>query len=73
MQRTKRPNALLSRYLVQEKAPWCLEHKITQDRSNAFELWGKRILGARVVWRTQSDILGVQVKQPVQLGIRCIG
>jgi hypothetical protein len=73
VQRTKRPSILLSGYVVQEKPPWCLEHKITQNGSNAFEFWGKCILGTCVVWRTLSDILGVQRKQLVHLGIRYIG
>jgi hypothetical protein len=73
MQRTKRPNVLLIRYGLQEKAPGCLELIITEDRCNAFELGGQRILGTRVVWRSLSDILGVECKQLVHFGIRCVG
>lgn len=73
MQRTIRPSLLLVRYGLQEITPRCLEFKITHDRSNAFEFRGQRIQGTRVVWRALSDILGVQRKQIVHLGIRCIG
>ena len=72
-QRTIKPSVLLVRYGLQEITPRRLKHEITQDRSNAFEFWGQRILGTRVVWRTLSDILGVQRKQIVHLGICCIG
>ena len=73
MKRTKRPSILPIRYRLQEKTPRRLEHKITKDRSNAFEFWGQRILGTRFVWRTLSDILGVQRKQLVNLGVLCVG
>ena len=72
VQRTKRPSILLSRYILQKKAPWGLERIITLDGSNPFEFWGQRIFGTRVVWGTRSEILRVQRKKLVDLGIRCI-
>ncbi|SRR6266702_355089 len=69
VQRTIRPSILLSRCVFQEKAPWCLEHKVTQERGNAFEFWGKRVFGTRVEWRALGGILGVQRKHLVHLGI----
>ena len=50
-----------------------MEHSITDEGSYAFEFWGQLVLGTRVIWRTQSGILRVQLKQFVQLSIRCMG
>ena len=72
MQHTKRPNVLLIRYGLQEITPRSLEDNITDDRGKAFEVWGQRILSTRVVWRSHSNIPGVQREQLVYLRIRCI-
>jgi hypothetical protein len=58
---------------MKEEAPFALELEITQEGSHAFELRGQSIIGTRVVWRTQGDIRGVQLKHLVHFGICYIG